>query len=255
MTTGNEKNFELKIGKTGLIAVIAGMTVLLCAAFLFGIDVGENMDVYPGKIASLPQRALALVWRPAKVKMAQSASGNITNQVQKPVNDPASAGENIDLTFYNELTSKKGVSGGEKSLAAQPVAPQPKNGEETPKGKFVIESQNQPEKTIENIIDAKTPPEEKKEVQDKISKKNKFIVQAGSMKEKSKADEMNKKIASIGFKSEIIKAKVNGKGIMFRVVATGFDDKAKAEEAAQKIAKKTGSNCMVRKAGTEANKN
>jgi len=37
MATGNIKNFELKIGKTGVIIVVAGMAVLLCAAFLFGV--------------------------------------------------------------------------------------------------------------------------------------------------------------------------------------------------------------------------
>ena len=40
-----------------------------------------------------------------------------------------------------------------------------------------------------------------------------------------------------------------------RVVASGFDDKVKAEEAAQKIAKKTGANCIVKKIGSEVKKN
>jgi cell division septation protein DedD len=261
MATGNEKNFELRIGKTGLIVVIAGMTALLCAAFLFGIDVGENIDVCPGKIVSLPQRALALVWRPAKVKLAQSTPENKAKQNQKAAVDAASAGENIDLTFYNTLTGKKGVSGEDKSLEKQPVTGQPKNEEETQKGKFVIDSQKKPDKTIEEIIGENKSPEEKKlteekkESPDSTSKRQKYIVQAGSMKEKSKADEMNKKISSLGFKSEIIKAKVNGKGMMFRVVASGFDDKEKADEAAKKITKETGSNCIVRKTGSEKNQN
>jgi len=257
MASGNEKNFELKLGKTGLLIVIAGMTALLCAAFLFGVDVGENIDVYPDKIASLPQRALALVWRPAKVKMAQNSLQNRTQQNQKAAIDPAGSGENIDLTFYNTLTSKKGLSKEEKSLEAkpQPVVPPSNNEEETQKGRFVIESQNQPEKTIEEIIDAKKPPEakppeEKKASPDSSSLKHKYIVQAGSMKEKSKAEQMNKQITLIGFKSEIIKTRVEGKGIMYRVIASGFDDKVKAQEAAQKIEKKTGSNCMVKKAGS-----
>jgi cell division septation protein DedD len=252
MATGNEKNFELRLGKTGLIIVIAGMTALLCAVFLFGVDVGENIDVYPDKIASFPQRVLALVWRPAKVKISQNDQNN---KIGVKSTDPAGAGENIDLTFYNALTSKKGLSKEEMSLETQPAAPQTKSDEEMQKGKFVIESQKPPEKTIEDIIDAnksseEKPPDVKKDSSDNASQKHKFIVQAGSMKEKSKADEMNKKITSIGFKSEIIKANVNGKGIMFRVVVSGFDEKAKAEQAARKIEKKTGSNCIVKKAGS-----
>ncbi len=254
MATGNEKKFELRLGKAGLIIVIAGMTALLCAAFLIGVDIGENIDVYPDKIASFPQRVLALVWRPAKIKIAQNEQHNKTGV---KTSDPAGTGENMDLTFYNTLTGKKGSPKEEMSIETRPAAPQVQNEEEMQKGKFVIESQNPPEKTIEDIIDANKSPEEKppevikKSLDDAAApSKHKFIVQAGSMKEKSKAEHMNKQIASIGFKPEIIKAKVNGKGIMFRVVVTGFDDKAKAELAARKIEKKTGTNCMVKKAGS-----
>ena len=105
MASGNIKNFELKIGKAGLIIIVVGMAVLLCTAFLFGVDVGKNIDTYPDKIAALPQKALALVWRPAKIRAAQSAPDNKNGPNQPQTQDK----ENIDLTFYNALTSKKGV--------------------------------------------------------------------------------------------------------------------------------------------------
>ena len=97
MTSGNIKNFELKVGKAGLIIIVVGMAVLLCTAFLFGVDVGKNIDTYPDKIAALPQKALALVWQPAKIRAAQSAPDNKNGQ-----NQPQTQ-ENIDLTFYNDL--------------------------------------------------------------------------------------------------------------------------------------------------------
>ena len=75
MATGNIKNFELKVGKAGLIIIIVGMAVLLCMAFLFGVDVGKNIDTYPEKIAALPQKTLALIWRPAKISVATKRAG------------------------------------------------------------------------------------------------------------------------------------------------------------------------------------
>ncbi|HQI23950.1 MAG TPA: hypothetical protein PLV15_03845, partial [Smithella sp.] len=71
MATQNTKKFELKIGKTGVLIILGGMTGLLCAAFLLGVDIGKNIETSPGEIASLPQKALAMVWRPAKIKMAE----------------------------------------------------------------------------------------------------------------------------------------------------------------------------------------
>jgi cell division protein FtsN len=66
---------------------------------------------------------------------------------------------------------------------------------------------------------------------------------------------MNKKIASLGFMSQVIKVDVKGKGTLYRVVVSGFEDKVKADEAAQKITKKTGTNCLIKSVDSEAKKN
>ncbi|HQC17887.1 MAG TPA: hypothetical protein PLR13_00760, partial [Smithella sp.] len=103
MATQNTKKFELKIGKTGVLIILGGMTGLLCAAFLLGVDIGKNIETYPGEIASLPQKALAMVWRPAKIKMAEQ---NVT-QTRAPGTLPAE--DNIDLTYHDTLMKKKGL--------------------------------------------------------------------------------------------------------------------------------------------------
>jgi len=257
MATGNAKTFELKIGKTGVIIIVAGMAALLCASFLFGVDVGKNIDTYPDKIAALPQKALALVWRPAKIKVVPSVPDSKTGQ-NKPatIQEPATAqaGENIDLTYYNTLTSKKGSPKVESSLEKQPLVAQQKNEEEALKGKFHIETPKQPVTANDKNIE-KEAPIEKKAVLDTASNKRKFVVQAASLKEKAKANQVNKKIAALGFKSEIVKVKIKGKGIVFRVMATGFDDKVQAEEAAKKISSKTETNCIVKSIDNTTNKN
>jgi len=249
MTTGNIKNFELKIGKTGLIIIIAGMASFLCGSFLFGVDVGKNIDTYPEKISELPQRALALVWRPARVSIARSAPDNKSGQSQSQAE-----GGNIDLTFYDALTTKKGIVKTESIPEKQPVAsPSPKE-EEALKGNFNIEAQK-PSQTINEKNKVKEEPETKKSVADIASGKNKFIVQVASLKEKKKADQINKKVASLGFKSEIIKTDIKGKGIMFRIISSGFENKVKAQEAAKKISSKTGSDCIVKSVDITAKNN
>jgi len=257
MATGNERNFELKIGKTGIIIVITGMTALLCASFLFGIDVGKNIDTYPGKITSIPQRALALVWRPAKMQITQGVPE-----------------ENINLNYHDALTSKKGLSNMEPTMETQPSVT-PVQNEEAQKGKFNIESNNPPvaadekkvekqaTQTIEEIITKEDVKKEKKETkvsaEEKENAKNKsgsrFIVQVAALKEKSKAAEINKKISGMGYHTEIVKAEIKGKGTMFRVIASGFDDQAKAQKIAAVIAQKTGTNCIVRKMDADIKKN
>jgi cell division septation protein DedD len=239
MATGNIKNFELKIGKTGFIIIVAGMSAFLCAAFLFGVDVGKNIDTYPDKIAALPQRVLALVWRPARIGVAQNAPDNKNGQHQ------SSAEKNIDLTFYDALTSKKGIANADSVPEKQPPDLQTKNEEEAAKGNLNIEAQK-PLQTANEKSKATQEPKVKEAAVDVASGKNQFIVQAASLKEKKKANQVSKKISSLGFKSEIIKTEIKGKGIMFRVTASGFKNKVQAQEAAQKISSKTGTNCIVK---------
>lgn len=74
MGSGNIRKFEIRLGQTGLTVLIVGMVVLLCLSFLFGVGVGKNIDTYPEKISSLPQRFLALFWRPAKVASGQKTA-------------------------------------------------------------------------------------------------------------------------------------------------------------------------------------
>jgi hypothetical protein len=80
MANGNIKKMELKLGRTGIIILVAGMTALLCSVFMLGIQVGKNIDTYPEKIASIPQKALALVWRKAKTDATPDIVDNKTGQ-------------------------------------------------------------------------------------------------------------------------------------------------------------------------------
>jgi cell division protein FtsN len=249
MATGNIKNFELKVGKAGLIIIVLGMAVLLCTSFLFGVDVGKNIDTYPDKIAALPQKALALVWRPAKINVAQNAPDNKNGQNQAPKSP-----ENIDLTFYNALTSKKGVLKEQPVQDKQPVVLPPENGGETVSKNFNMEVQKPPVPVNDKTKEKSGSKE--KEIESIIaSNKQKFKIQAASLKDKTTANKMSKKITSLGFMSQVIKADVKGKGTLYRVVVSGFEDKVQADEAAQKISRKIGTDCIIKSINSETKKN
>lgn len=238
MATGNIKNFELKLGRAGLITIVVGMVALLCTAFLFGIEVGKNIDVYPEKIAAFPQKILASVWRPSKIKASQSRleNKNAQNQTQSQ--------ENIDLTYYNALTGKKG------SVNEEVIPDKQSAFSEPPIGNFNIDVQKQAE-TATN--------EQNKEKKIKplpVANRHKFIIQVASLKDKKKATNIVKKIDSLGFTSQVVKVENKKKGTLFRIIIPGFENKVQAQEAVQKISQKTDiNNCIIKSVDNEEKRN
>lgn len=242
MASGNIKNFELKVGKAGLIIIVAGMAALLCTVFLFGIEVGKNIDVYPEKIAAFPQKVLSLVWRPAKIKAVPGTSDNKSAQ-----NQPQSQ-ENIDLTFYSTLTNKKGV------LNEESIPDKQATFSESQVSDYKLDVQKQAEVVSEKNKE-KSEPKGKEVTPAIVSIKQKFMIQVVSLKEKNKANKISKKIDSLGFTSQVVKIENKKKGILYRVVVPGFENKVQAQEAEQKISQKTGLNCIIKSVDNEEKKN
>ncbi|OGP67331.1 MAG: hypothetical protein A2W27_04785 [Deltaproteobacteria bacterium RBG_16_44_11] len=254
MASGNTKNFEFRLKKAGLIAVITGMVALLCFAFLLGVNVGKNIDTYPEKISSLPQKALALIWHKGKLQPTENLTDN--------KNPPEQAKEeDIDLTFYNTLTGKKGVArekgapGKKQVIETAPpiVAPLQENNEETVNSNESLETPKQPPEAITDKKKEENKPKIKEKTPPAAPGKHKYIVQAASLKEKAKAYQLTKKIAELGFDPKIIPIEIKNKGTWYRVIISGFDNKAKAQESAAKISKKTGTDCIIRSADSANN--
>ena len=256
MASGNIKNFELRLKKQGLIIVIVGMDALLCFTFLLGVDVGKNIDTYPEQIAALPRKVLAFIWRPAKNQTPQKVTEDKSRE------EDSKNGENIDLTYHNTLTSKKGVVKEQpvpdrqkivETPAEKPVESKPQN-EETGTLDLNVEAQKSPVPVIEKTNE-EGKPKAKEAAPSIASHKQKFVIQAASLKEKAKASQMSKSIAALGFKSRVVEIDIKGKGIWFRVIVSGFDERAQAQAAADKIAKKIKTNCIIRYVDVEASKN
>ena len=177
------------------------------------------------------------------------------NQPKKP--------DELDLTFYNTLTSKKGVAEEQPIPDKKPVIEVPAVQQ------FIAQPQNdagsasiRPNSEVKkqqaltsgtkgDAIEAKIK-EAKPAV---VASGGKFSVQVASLKEKNKADQMNKKISALGFTPQIVETNVQGKGTWFRVVIYGFSSKAQAQAAAGKISNKTGTTCIVRRIDTASNSN
>lgn len=257
MSSGNIKKFELKLGRTGMIITVAGMAVLLCGSFILGVSVGKNIETYPDKISSTPQRILSFFWRPAKIASQQGGAES----------GEASAGKgNIDLAFHNTLTGSKTLpiqpqpaaeKVPEKEVAIDqnataPAAPEPKAKKEEIAAKQEVESSGK-DVIAEKII-AANKSQKKEESAAPVSTGAAYFIHVASLKDKSKAEQINKAVADLGYKSKIIKTDIKGKGIWYRIIATGFETKAQAKAAVDKISKKVKTTCIIRQTGTDADK-
>lgn len=247
MGSGNIRKFEIRLGQTGLMVLIVGMVVLLCLSFLFGVGVGKNIDTYPEKISSLPQRFLALFWRPAKIAGSRNEGQNTTAQTPQG---------NVDLAFHQALTSSKTV----------PIQPQPDTKKTMEVEAFADSEASPPAKPTafrqkEKAPQAKTEAAGRKKAVSEttaVESKSKgsqadgvsgsYQVYVASLKEKAKADQIHKMVARTGYASKVVKVDLKEKGLWYRVIATGFDSKAKAEAAAAKLSKKVKTKCIVREA-------
>ena len=250
MGSGNIRKFEIRLGQTGLTVLIVGMVVLLCLSFLFGVGVGKNIDTYPEKISSLPQRFLALFWRPAKV-----ASGQKTD----PGTQAKPEQDNVDLTFHQALTSSKTVP-----IQPQPEAKKTMEVEAFADGKAALPAQPPSVRQQENAALAKSEAAgQKKDVSEKTAADSKskgretasasgsYQVYVASLKDRAKADQIHRIVSRAGYASKVVKVDLKEKGLWYRVIATGFDSKARAEAAADKLSKKARTKCVVRQAAPE----
>ena len=247
MSSGNVKKFELKLERTGVIIVVVGMTILLCLSFILGVGVGKNMDAYPEKISSFPQRVLALFWRPAKI-IAQPEPVESKETKQKPEEG------NMDLAFHKALTSQKLPSmqpaPAVETIPEMPPVAEPIKEEKIPQKEEMLEPKVQ--------VSEKTSSEKKSKIKEVPAPappaSSSFLIHVTSLKDKAKASQINKTIVELGYSSKVVKVDLKKKGIWYRVIVTGFETKAKAQAAAGRITKKVKTNCVVWPAGGNAGK-
>jgi cell division protein FtsN len=255
MASGNIKKFELKLGRAGLVIIIAGMVVLLCVFFLIGVHVGKDIDANPEKISSLPKRVLALFWKPAKVSISPPV-----REVRETEHDPV---ESSDLAFYNHPTDSKAKT--QDDQVAVPKKPQDGFLPDAPVPAQVFppvpEQVKPPEEesvkpALEDTRKEDVSRTAKKTVQKPVASKPEFIVHVASFKERKRAFEVLKTVADMKYSSSrVVQVEIQGKGTWYRVVVSGFDTQAKAQAAADKISKKVNAKGIVRRVETGEKRN
>jgi len=170
----------------------------------------------------------------------------------------------MDLTFHNALTSPKTPSlqqlpvvEKKPDVTDQKVAPQT-----TP---APLPAKKEAVSPKEDIIGQKILAKEKA-LEENKSKNNDgstiaphakalFYIQAASLKDKAKAHQIHKTIDALGYPSKVLKMDIKDKGTWYRVLATGFETKAQAQVAADRISKKVKVKCIIRHSSADADKN
>ena len=260
MAAKNVHRFEFRMGRLGLFLFILGMSGLLFAVFLFGVDVGKNIDTYPGKIAS---------YIPDRIRDRAGWAGGGTKTLPSPQEEKkpesADADRDLDLTFYDTLAKKQGDAGrlivepprekrieAEKTVEVPPQAAKPKapvepaaaakpKKPETPLQAPVALNQQKAAPVAPVPAPAAAPKKETAPVREK------FLIQLVAYQQKSKADELAGKLKSLGYAPRVEVTSLPDKGKWFRVIMNGFQTREDAQKAADKISRSIkGLNCVVR---------
>ena len=263
MGSDNIKKFELKLGGTGLVIVIVGMTILLCVSFVLGVGFGRNIDTYPEKISSVPQRILAMFWRSAKVDSQQKIAESSEAVPEK---------DNMDLAFHNALIDQKTPSMQQapvltkkpeneaivvdQSVGSQATSEVEPVKEAVPEQKAIVTEKPAHPKKIET---KETPPSSKEAKDAPAASSSKgassILIHVVSMKDRDKANQIAKTVASMGYPAKVSRADIKGKGVFYRVITTGFKTNEQAQAAADRISKKVNTKCIILPAGKDMDKN
>lgn len=262
-TSKNNRSWEIRLGKSGLIMLVVGLGVLVFGAFLLGIHVGRDIDSYPEKIARGIPRQLAETF-------AKTFSGTRKEKESKPQEN-----ETANLVFFDILTKKGGDSGallkeedreapappavimapgtpvkqaerGPATTPVPPVASPPVPAAPPP----VSAPADKDTKTAKAPAIASPPPAPAKAApaaEEKKKPPGDFSVQVVSYHDSDKARQLQKKLRGLGYTAEVMETDIPGKGKWYRVMVNGYQTRQDAEKAAAAMsAKVSGLNCVIR---------
>lgn len=255
MAAKNAHRFEFRMGRLGLVLFVLGMSALLFSVFLFGIDVGKNIDTYPDKIAGyIPDRIRN------RAGWTMGASKTVADRREEKKPETAGADKDMDLTFYNTLAKKQGDAGGlivespgEKKIDAgttvEKTPPAPK-----PKSRTVLTEQASAVTPQKPAAAPQAPVPAAVQKKETAPAKEKFLIQLVSYQQKSKADELAGRLKSMGYAPRIEVTNLPDKGKWFRVIMNGFQSREDAQKAADRVSKNVkGLNCVIRSSESSGN--
>jgi cell division septation protein DedD len=202
-----KRDFELKLGKLGVILFTLGISCLLLASFIFGVVVGTNIESAPEDIAkSIPRQIKQKIAKAPEEGEALKPEGSQEEAAKRPL-----AGEKDDfkLSYFDTLTKK--------SDAVKPSAELREAREPSPKAAEKAQAA-----------------------------KGKFILQVVSLQDRAKAEELRGTLIQMGYDPFVDVAEIPNKGKWYRVKLKGFETREDARRVAQEIERKLkGVQCLV----------
>lgn len=122
MVSRNQKNFEFKLGKQGLLLFVSGMALLLFAVFIIGVAVGTHLDVYPEKIAG----GIVGIFHRQETHIPVEKKMVVAGEPEYP--SPLLEGKREPLLPSEDLTSQLAAGGTEKEFSFPSVLGEQSNG-------------------------------------------------------------------------------------------------------------------------------
>jgi len=261
----NTRFREMRLGKIGLLVLVAGMGILVTLAFLLGVQVGRGIDTYPEKIVrGIPGRIAAGI-------------GSFFAKASPQGNGDGQESQVTELTFFDTLTKKRGDAGNgllveeKKEMPAPPAAvimvpgapvkppgaeeekmppPPPPLAPTTVAPPPVVPPAAKVLNTGKGSAPAPSPVPMKVSppAPPQASGSGIFSVQVVSYHERDKAKQLKDKLRGLGFRAEIVDTEIPGKGKWYRVVVNGYQTRVAAEKAASEMAGKVkGLNCVIKR--------
>ncbi|MDI6725601.1 MAG: SPOR domain-containing protein [Smithellaceae bacterium] len=236
----NTKQFEFKLGRTGLIFFIIGMSISTFAFFLLGVKVGANLDAYPEKLAAWPASVVASLGLFAKstpaikehhVGPAEGGTGlPVTNQEDRP------AAENPGALSRATEEAGKAEQGQDVRMAPdlkeQPVAEEVRKA--PPEAMKPAKAPTVPAR-VEPLPPPMPPRVPAAAAEPKAGSSGNYLIQVASFRERDKADKFCAEIVRLGYKPEVEQASQNEADLWFRVVIRNFRTIEDARKASQEL--------------------
>ncbi|MFA4917026.1 MAG: SPOR domain-containing protein [Syntrophales bacterium] len=240
----NTRTFEFKLGKRGLILFVFGMSLLFFFVYVFGVMVGKNIDTCQENFfwgIPIPDMVRKRMTAPShKTETAVAAREGKGGKSTKGDDD-------FDLTFYDTLAKKEDER---KTLITPPQEVEQEKDEKLPPTTIAEHAKEKPSPVIAQPSAAGNSHLADKHTRKETSPvKEKYLIQMVSYREKEKAENLFKRLKSLGYHPVVVTIELPERGRWFRVVLDGFATREKAQEVVNIVSKEiNGLTCVIRSA-------
>ena len=131
-----KRDFELKLGKLGVVLFTLGISCLLLVSFIFGVMVGLNIESAPEDIAlSIPRLIKQRIARAPEGEPAKQEEG----QREEARKTPKGEKDEFKLSYFDTLTKKSDAVKSPELKGTKEPPPGAAGKAPAAKGKFILQ--------------------------------------------------------------------------------------------------------------------